>query len=188
MRLSTLISAVMLCIGFCLVPLHAWAQDNPDYSTTTEVKKDNTAHWAFRGFAEIGMGTLFGTVAGGTSLITGVLVNPQNLKPTLIASAILYPAGVASGAILGGYLTDSKSTYWEPFVGAYAGALVADITAYFLSDEYPTLSAVLVIVMPILSTLMVMECSHAREKPKASKEHTIEPATAAMPLSFGFNF
>ena len=167
------ILAFLLGLGLLAIANPAMAQDSPDFVPV--VKKDDSAHWALRGFAEIGMGTLFGTVAGGSALVTGVLVNPAELKPTLIAAAILYPAGIAGGAILGGYLTDSKSTYWEPFVGAYAGALVADITAYFLSDEYPTFSAVLVIALPILSTLMAMECSHAREK-------------RVMPVSFGFTF
>ena len=125
MRIRTFMAMLIALAGFCLFPVCGWAQDNPDYAVTTEdINKDAPAHWGLRGFAEIGMGTLFGTVAGGTALVTGVLVSPENIKTTLIVSAFLYPAGVASGAILGGYLTDSKSTYWEPFVGAYAGALI----------------------------------------------------------------
>ena len=146
---------------------------------------EKSAHWALRGFAEIGMGALFGAAVGGGALVSGVLIDRRSIKTTLIVSAALYPAGVAGGAILGGYLTDSKSTYWEPFVGAYAGALVADLTAYYLANDYPTLSAVLVITLPILSTLMVMEFSHLREKHgKKGKQSEF----VIMPLSYGFSF
>ena len=118
------------------------------------------AHPVLRGFAEFGMGAVTGTVVSGTTLITGLLLNPGNWYPTLITSAILYPGSIESGAILGGLLTDSKSGYWQPFFGAYAGALIADITAYFLVDDYPIFSALLVLITPIVTTVVAMETSH----------------------------
>ncbi|MBS7381967.1 MAG: hypothetical protein KIG72_11970, partial [Bradymonadales bacterium] len=95
----------------------------------------------------------------------------------------VYPAGVAAGAILGGYLTDSKSHYWEPFVGAYAGALIADLTAYFLQKDYPVFSALLVIILPIITTTIAIETSHERRK-SADKSSN----RAYMPLSLQFTF
>ena len=184
MRISRLISSLVILAGLFFCPFTAYAQDNPDY-VKSPVSEDNSAHWALRGFSEIGMGLLFGTAAGGGALITGALIDPGNIEYTLLASALIYPAGVASGAILGGYLTDSKSTYWEPFVGAYAGALIADITAYYISDDYPFLSSALVMLLPIFTTLMVMECSHAREK---AKDNRSKYGTTVMPLSFGMSF
>ncbi len=71
---------------------------------------------------------------------------------------------MASGVILGGYVTQSYSNYWAPFVGAYAGALVADVTALFLSDDYPTLSAILVITLPVITSVVAAEVSHAHAK------------------------
>ena len=147
--------------------------------------RDKSSHWAVRGVAEVGMGTLFGAAVGGGALVTGAFIDPKSLKTTMAVSAALYPAAVASGAILGGHLTKSKSNYWAPFVGAYAGAAVADVTAYFLSDEYPTLSAVLVIVLPIVSTVVAMECSHYFDKSPGKGKKT---ETVVMPLSYGFAF
>lgn len=177
---------VLLCFlfGVCLfgaVPeSEAFAQDSPDVAA----KKDDTAHPALRMFSEFGMGTLMGSVVGGTALLTGIFVNPMDYKPALISAAILYPAGIASGAILGGYLTDSKSGYWQPFVGAYAGALIADLTAYFLSDDYPVFCAILVIATPIITTLAAMEASHYWKKaPKSDKT-----SQTVMPLMVSFGF
>ena len=138
------------------------------------------------------MGVLFGTLVGGTSLITGLVLskNEKDFNTVLIVSGLLYPAGLASGAILGGYLTDSRSGYWEPFVGAYAGALVADVAAYFLMDDYPILSAILVLVLPIVTTLVAMETSHAWKD--YSGQHSIgggwDMERVYMPLSYGFRF
>ncbi len=167
--LSILILGILLC--FCPVTSHA--QDK------------QPAHWAARGAAEIGMGTLFGAAAGGSVFITGLFLNPNNYIPTIAISGIVYPAAVASGAILGGYLTDSRSTYWEPFVGAYAGAIVADITSYFLVDDYPVFSALFVLILPIVTTTVVMEASHARRSHSDKRRTT---ATAVMPLSYSFSF
>ena len=174
--LSLLFLSILLCI--CPVTSHA--------------KDKDPAHWAARGAAEIGMGTLFGAVAGGTVFLTGVLINkhrfavsPSNIKTTLVMSGIVYPAAIASGAILGGYLTDSRSTYWEPFVGAFAGALVADVTAYYLVDDYPIFTALLVLILPIVTTTVVMEASHARHKHDRSNNSL---ATAYTPLTYSFSF
>ena len=145
------------------------------------------AHWATRGVAEIGMGTLFGAAIGGGAFLTGILIDPTNLrsiKATIAVSGIVYPAAVASGAILGGYLTDSRSTYWEPFVGAYAGALIADLTAYFLSDDYPVFTALLVLILPVITTTIAMEGSHSRRS-HGGKRIT---SMAYMPLTYGFSF
>ena len=153
---------------------------------TAGAKSDKPAHWAARGAAEIGMGALCGAAIGGGVFLTGILVdptNPRSIKATLAVSGIVYPAAVASGAILGGYLTDSRSSYWEPFVGAYAGALIADLTAYFLSDDYPVFTALLVMVLPIITTTIAMESSHAR------RSHSDKRVTTSyMPLTYGFSF
>ena len=92
MQISRLISAFVILTGLFLCPFTAYAQDNPDY-VTPAVNEDNSAHWALRGFSEIGMGLLFGTAAGGGALITGALIDPKNIKYTLLASAIIYPRG-----------------------------------------------------------------------------------------------
>lgn len=130
---------------------------------TSGITKD-PAHPCLRGFAELGFGALFGTIAGGTPFLIGVFKDPYHLTVPFTLAGLLYPAGVASGMIMGGYLTDSYSNYWAPFVGAYAGALVADVTAYFLADEYPVLSAMLVLLLPIATSMVATEISHTHHK------------------------
>lgn len=155
-------------------------------------KVNPDAHYALRGFSEFGMGTLIGTAVGGTAFLTSLFLKPWDLRPAFISGAILYPAGIAAGAILGGYLTDSKSGYWEPFVGAFAGALIADLTAYFLSEDYPIMSAILVLVLPIVTTLVAMEYSHVRhaqdERRALHQAVTRRSREAVMPFSIGFGF
>lgn len=179
----------MICACGLMMPKQAYAQVPPD---VTMEKLNPDAHPALRGFAEFGMGTLIGTAAGGTAFLTSLFLKPWDLRPALISGAILYPLGIASGAILGGYLTDSKSGYWEPFVGAFTGAIIADITAYFLSEDYPIMSAVLVLVLPIVTTLVAMEYSHERhaqnERRALHDAVTLRSRTAIMPFSFGFGF
>lgn len=179
---------ILLCaVVFWTLPVQsAFAQESPDVGSVE--KKDDAAHPALRGFAEFGMGALFGTLTGGTSLITGIILKPSDLRPALISSAILYPVGIGCGAILGGYLTDTKSGYWEPFVGAFAGALVADVTAYFLSEDYPIFSAVLVIAFPLITTLIAMETSHAWHDRDESRVAGRKMDRAYMPFSIGFGF
>lgn len=143
-----------------VMPRLSYAQDDP---IMIEVKR-NEAHPVLRGFSEIALGTVFGTVAAGIPIITGVFVNPRKFEGPLIAAAILYPAGVASGVILGGHVTQSYSNYWAPFVGAYAGAVVADVTALFISDDYPIFSAILVITLPVVTSVIASEVSHANRK------------------------
>lgn len=148
-----------LCLLFAMTrPAHA--QVDP---VIVEVKR-HEAHPALRGFSELALGTLFGTAAAGIPIITGVFVNPFKLRGPLIAAALLYPAGVASGVVLGGHVTQSYSNYWAPFVGAYAGAVVADLTAYFLAEDYPYLSAALVLALPVITSVVAAEVSHARRK------------------------
>lgn len=182
------IMACLFCCAMCMLfhTTEACAQQSPDVGAVT--KNDDAAHPALRGFAEFGMGTLFGTLTGGTALITSLILKPTDIRPAFISSAILYPIGIASGAILGGYLTDSKSSYWEPFVGAFSGALIADITAYFLSEDAPVLSAILVIALPIVTTLIAMETSHAWRDRNQSHPKGHKTEKVIMPLSFGFGF
>lgn len=186
-----LLSASFVFTFVCglMTPSHAVAQVPPDV-TTEKINPD--AHPALRGFSEFAMGALIGTATGGTAFITSLYLKPWDLRPAFISGAILYPIGIASGAILGGYLTDSKSGYWEPFVGAFAGALIADVTAYFLSDDYPVMSAILVLVLPIVTTLVAMECSHARharnEKRALHQAVTRRSRDAFVPFSIGFGF
>lgn len=178
--------SIILCIFLCFslfTSIEANAQDSPDVGSTA--KSDDAAHPALRGFAEFGMGTLFGTLTGGTGLLTGLFVKPTDLRPAMISAAILYPIGIGCGAILGGYLTDTKSSYWEPFVGAFSGALIADITAYYLSKDYPILSAVLVLILPLVTTVIAMETSHAWHE---HEERRNDLRRTVMPLSFGFAF
>ncbi|MBO4349712.1 MAG: hypothetical protein J6A01_02045 [Proteobacteria bacterium] len=181
-----LLYLIVLMLGLCLAGIYpasqAYAQESPD--VVQNQKKNDTAHPALRMFSEFGMGTLFGTAVGGTALLTSLLVKPTDLRPAIISAAILYPAGIASGAILGGWLTDTKSGYWEPFVGAYAGALIADLTAYFLADDYPICSAILVLVTPIITTLVAMETSHYWKKDKKSDK----TSQTVMPLMVSFGF
>lgn len=177
---------IAIVLGLCFAGIYtapdAYAQESPDVIQTQ--KKKETAHPALRMFSEFGMGTLFGTAVGGTALLTSLLVNPKDLRPAIISAAILYPAGIASGAILGGWLTDTKSGYWQPFVGAYAGALIADLTAYFLADDYPICSAILVLVTPIVTTLVAMETSHYWKNDKKSDK----TSQNVMPLMVSFGF
>lgn len=171
---------------FCLLVavLPGLATPQTAFATPPEITSGSHVNAGLRGFAEAGMGTVFGAVAGGGALFTGLLVSAKrhktDLTGTFAAAAILYPAGVASGAILGGYLGGSRSGYWEPFVGAFTGAAIADITAYFLSEDYPVLCAVLVIVLPIVTTTIAMETSHAWHKPRKT--------TPATPLMLHFSF
>ncbi|MBQ9818432.1 MAG: hypothetical protein IJM59_13345 [Proteobacteria bacterium] len=166
----------------------AWAQESPDVGAPASKSKSSVSP-ALRGFSEFGMGVLFGTLSGGSALITGILVNPMDIRPALISAAILYPAGIGCGAILGGYLTDTKSSYWEPFVGAFSGALIADVTAYFLAEDYPIFSAILVIALPLVTTLIAMETSHAwRDREDKHRDGYKSSSQAIMPLSFGFGF
>ena len=145
---------------------------------------------------EAGMGILFGAVAGGVGLVTPLIVGLSSGPPTdryvgtaLITGGILYPIGIASGAILGGYLTDTKCGYWEPFVGAFAGAAIADVTAFFLAEDYPTFSAILVIALPIITTMVAMETSHYWGHTGRSDRNDAQQAPRAfMPLSFGMQF
>jgi hypothetical protein len=167
------LSLLFLSILLCICPVSSQAKDK------------EPAHWAARGAAEIGLGAVLGAAGGGSIFITGLLLNPNNYKTTLVISGIVYPAAVASGAILGGYITDSRSTYWEPFVGAYAGAIVADITSYFLSDDYPVFTALLVLILPIVTTTVAMEASHARRSHSSKRPAA---ATTYMPLSYSFSF
>ena len=177
---------IMIVLGLCLAGIYpasqAYAQESPD--VVQNQKKKDTAHPALRMFSEFGMGTLIGTAVGGTALLAGVLAKPTDLRPALISAAILYPAGIASGAILGGWLTDTRAGYWQPFVGAYAGALVADLTAYFLSDDYPIFCAILVLVTPIVTTLVAMETSHYWK----NAERSDKTSQTVMPLMVSFGF
>ncbi len=182
MNLKSIIMSIFLCFAM-LTGIEAMAQESPDVGSV-ETKKD-AAHPALRGFAEFGMGTLFGTLTGGTGLITGLVLKPTDLRPALISAAILYPIGIGCGAILGGYLTDTKSSYWEPFVGAFSGALIADITAYYLSDDYPIFTAILVLILPLVTTVIAMETSHAWRE---HEERSRDMGRTVMPLSFGFAF
>ncbi len=140
------------------------AQAEP--TITSGVVEDPSSPY-LRGFSEIAFGALFGAAAAGAPILTGVFTDPFHLAAPLSIAAVLYPAGVASGMILGGYLTDSYSNYWAPFVGAYAGAIVADVTAYFLVDKYPTFSAFLVMILPIITSAVATEVSHTRNKKEA---------------------
>ncbi len=183
--IRSLFLAIGILIAFNEMSENAYAQESPDVGSVE--KKDDAAHPALRGFAELGMGALFGTISGGTALITSLVLKPTDIRPALISSAILYPIGIGCGAILGGYLTDTKSGYWEPFVGAFTGALVADVTAYFLSEDYPIFSGILVIVLPLVTTLIAMETSHAwHDREDSHKRESLDKAV--MPLSFGFAF
>ena len=177
------------------LPSQSYAQDSIPPEIGRQ-KRSDPASAPLRMTAEVGLGTLFETIAGSIPLMSGmgiqihdlVKYRDPNRRPfivegTLIATAIVYPAGVAAGAILGGYLTDSKSHYWEPFVGAYAGALIADLTAYFLQKDYPVFSALLVIILPIITTTIAIETSHERRK-SADKSSN----RAYMPLSLQFTF
>ena len=185
-----LLLALFLAI-FVVVPTESYAQESPD-TGDVQAEKRKTAHPALRGFAETGMGILFGTVAGGAAFITSLYVNKTDVRPAFISGAILYPIGIASGAILGGYLTDTQSSYWEPFVGAFVGAGIADLTAYFLADDWPIFSALLVLVLPVVTTVLAMEVSHARRSrdvrfpevmnAQAPTERVVMPFS----LSFGF--
>lgn len=184
-----LLSALLIASFGVVHPNALYAQQSPDVVADVVQKKDDTAHPALRGFAEAGMGLLFGTIAGGTSLITSLVLSPRDLKPALISSALLYPAGLAAGAILGGYLTDTQSGYWEPFVGAFVGAAIADVSAYFLAEDYPIFSAILVIALPLVTTIIAMETSHAwNDHESPSKENPMQAPKAYMPFSLGFGF
>ena len=99
------IFAFIVGIFLLVLPHMAIAQD-----AANSDKSSKSAHWAARGAAEVGMGALMGAAVGGSAFLTGLLVNPRAFKTTLIISGIRYPTAVASGAILGGYLTDSRST------------------------------------------------------------------------------
>lgn len=160
-------------------------------------KYSTPASDALRGTAEAGFGILFGTLAGSIPLMTGLGIEIHDLfqyrnpfyrpfiqEGTMIATAIAYPLGVASGVILGGYLTDSQSHYWEPFVGAFSGALIADVTAYFLQEDYPIFSALLVILLPVVTTVIAVETSHAfrKQEKKEARER------AFMPIQMQFSF
>ena len=168
------------------LPSQSYAQDSIPPESGRQ-KRSDPASAPLRMTAEVGLGTLFGTIAGSIPLMSGmgiqihdlVKYRDPNRRPfivegTLIATAIVYPAGVAAGAILGGYLTDSKSHYWEPFV---------DLTAYFLQKDYPVFSALLVIILPIITTTIAIETSHERRK-SADKSSN----RAYMPLSLQFTF
>ena len=155
-----IITSLLLLFAIQTAPKSVYAQDDP---IMIEVRRDE-AHPVLRGFSELAFGTVLGTAVAGVPIISGVFFNPFKLEGPLIAAAFLNPAGVASGVILGGYLTQSYSNYWAPFVGAYAGAIVADITAFFLSDDYPIMSAILVIALPIVTSVIAAEASHAHEK------------------------
>jgi len=141
----------------------AEAQAEP---TITSGVTDDPAHPCLRGFAEIGFGTLFGTIAGGVPFIS-TLFAKHDVPLALGLGAALYPAGVASGMIMGGYLTDSYSNYWAPFVGAYAGAIFADVTAYFIAEDYPNFAALFVLIFPIVTATIATEVSHTRNKREA---------------------
>lgn len=191
-RTKLVVTALALFLAiFWAVPRECFAQESPD-TGDVQAQKQKTAHPALRGFAEAGMGILFGTLAGGSGLITGLYLNRTDIRPTLIAAGVLYPVGIASGAILGGYLTDSRSSYWEPFVGAFVGAGIADLTAYFLADDWPVFSALLVLILPVVTTVLAMETSHAwrvREERGAlglPAQAPIERAVMPFSLSFGF--
>lgn len=175
----------LLTLGL-IAPKEAVAQTSPDVASISN-KKDEAAHPALRIFSEFGMGTLFGTLAGGTSLVTQLIFRPDDIKTAFITSAILYPTGIACGTILGGYLTDSKSGYWEPFVGAFSGALIADITAYFLMEDYPVVSALLVLLTPIITSIVAMETSHYwKEAKKPSRSGSTSQTVVPLSLSFAF--
>lgn len=178
-----------------LSPTHGHAQDRIPAEVTRQ-KFSTPASDPLRVTSVVGFGTLFGTIAGSIPLLSGMGIqvhdivkyrdpnrHPFLIEGTLIASALVYPAGVAAGAILGGYLTDSQSGYWEPFVGAYAGALIADITAYFLQEDYPIFSAVLVILLPIITTTIAAETSHHWRKTSQKSDDR-----AFMPLNLQFSF
>lgn len=186
-----LLLALFLAI-FAAIPAESYAQESPDTGDVQAEKKKSAAHPALRGFSEAGMGILFGTLAGGTAFITSLYVKKTDIRPALISGAILYPIGIASGAILGGYLTDSQSGYWEPFVGAFVGAGIADLTAYFLSEDWPIFSALLVLLLPVVTTVLAMEVSHARRSrdvrfPEVmNAQAPMERVVMPFSLSFGF--
>lgn len=190
-RSVLLLLALLFGMSVCL-PQEAFAQTSPDSGDVQSQKQNSAAHPALRGFSEAGMGILFGTLAGGAALLTSLYVNQTDIRPAMISAGILYPAGIAAGAILGGYLTDSQSGYWEPFVGAFVGAAVADVTAYFLAEDWPILSAILVIALPVVTTLLAMETSHAfrsheeRAVPVFPAQAPMERVVMPISLSFGF--
>lgn len=160
-KVTLLLAAILSAFAFLAVPDQAQAEP-----TITSGIVEDPSNSYLRGFSEIGFGALFGTIAGGVPFIT-TLFAKHDVPLALGLGAALYPAGVASGMIMGGYLTDSYSNYWAPFVGAYAGALVADVTAYFLADEYPTFSAIFVLVFPIITATIATEVSHTNNKREA---------------------
>lgn len=178
-------SALCLVLGlfFVTTPMLT-AQVPPDTIEVIKVKKP--VHAALRVTSEVGFATLFGTLAASPALISGVAIEPWNLKPYMISAAILYPAGVACGSILGGYITDSKSNYWAPFVGAYVGAAFADVTAYFLSNDYPVFSALLVLILPIVTSTIASEYSHYVNNRGKAASNSLN--SRRMPISFGFSF
>lgn len=166
---------------------------------------DTATDYARRLSAEAGFGILFGTIAGSVPLITGLGISytdfqknpffpkerPYLMESTLIASAILYPAGVACGNILGGYMTDSRSGYWEPFVGAYVGAVIADVTAYFLQEDAPIFSAILVLLLPVITSTIAMETAHSIKKHGERSRYLDQKRSANrafMPFSFKVSF
>ncbi|MCL2326728.1 MAG: hypothetical protein FWC40_09575 [Proteobacteria bacterium] len=175
-------SVVLLFLAWFCLGQASFAHAQPAEGDAPSARKD-VANPAVRMTAEVGFSLLFGTAAGGAGLITGLVVHRESPVPGLVAGALLYPAGVASGVILGGYLTDSKSSYWAPFVGAYAGAAIADLTAYFLADDYPVFSAVLVLALPVVMSMLATETSHYRRNRASGGT-----ARVSMPLSFGFSF
>lgn len=199
-KITRFLSAALFIASVCALTTcatQACAQ-NPDwiYPEITRQKISSVASDPLRITAQAGFATLFGTIAGSIPLATGVGIQihdvltyrtanyrPFVMEGSLIAAAILYPAGVASGVILGGYLTDSRSHYWEPFVGAYIGALLADMTACFLQEDWPIFSAILVIVLPIVTSTVAAEASHERRRSaKSTNERVI------MPLNLKFSF
>ncbi len=198
-KLIRIFAVLAAAASFCatMLPRQVCAQDPAwIYPEITRQKISSPASDPQRISAQAGFGTLFGAVAASIPLATGVGIQihdivtyrnpahrPYVMEGSLIAAALLYPAGVASGVILGGYLTDSQSHYWEPFVGAYIGAALADMTAYFLQEDWPILSAVLVIVLPVVTATIAAEASHERRKSAENSKKR-----AFMPLNIHFSF
>ena len=188
--LPILLSIVILACGLIAFPDKARAQEtDPEIDVIYNDGGWERRHVALRIFSEFSFSAIFGALVGGAPVVIGAATHPYTFTgfPELWISAAIYPAAVASGTILGGWMSGGSGGYWEPFVGAYVGGIVADTIAFFAMDKVPTLSAIFCIAFPIIASIAAYEIS---DYLKQTDNHSTVDAKSKifMPFSYSFAF
>ncbi|MFA5623976.1 MAG: hypothetical protein WC966_02815 [Bradymonadales bacterium] len=172
---------LLFAFGATFAAPHAYPQEQPPPIEEDDpyAGERTRRHAALRVFSEFSFGAIFGAVALGTPIITNLVVSPPESlakMPGFWVALATYPAAVGGGTLLGGWLAGGQSSAWQPFVGAYSAAVVADIIAYFTIEYVPEFAAALIIALPIIGAITAYEISdHLEMKSRKSQKRVFVP-------------